>query len=92
MGECCANTVKDDLTTSDGHVVETDEATADFGWCDLCNVKRYDHRGAVDAEANDETADGQLGDGVSGGLQDGSNGEEDAADVDGDLAALLVCR
>lgn len=41
--ESCTDTVADNLTTSDGHVVQTDQSASYFGGSNLGNVERNDH-------------------------------------------------
>jgi hypothetical protein len=88
--ESCANTVTDNLSARDGHVVETDEATTDLGWSDLCNIERHDHGGGTDTKAYHQAADGHLRNAVGSGLKDGSYSEQSATDVDGDFAPKLL--
>lgn len=81
MGETGTDTVGNDLTTSDAHVVQTDHATSDPCWGDLGNVQRNDHGGATDTETNDETANAHLCNAVRGSLEKSANGEENATEI-----------
>ena len=90
MRESSANTVGNDLATGDGHVVQADQSTPDLRRRNFRNVERDNHSRRSDAKANDQAPYRHLSNAVCSTLQDCTDCEEGAADVDGDLASVLI--
>ena len=85
-----SNTVRDQLTSSDTHVVQSDHSTTILCRGDLSNVERNDHCCGANTEANDETANGHLSQRVRGSLENSADDEEKASHINCALSSKAI--
>ena len=90
MSESCANSRSEELTKSDGKIVEADHAAAILGWSELGDVERYDACCGSYSQADDEAANSKLRQVVRSGLKNSSDNKDETGKPDWQLAAISI--
>lgn len=90
MSKCSTNTIRNQWSTGDGHVVQANHTTTVFGGGNLCNVHRDNHGGAADTKTNDKSTHCHLSKSKLCSLKDSADDEESVSNVDFRLAAKFV--
>jgi hypothetical protein len=85
-----AKTVRDQLSSSDTHIVQSNHATTILCRGNLGNIQGDNHCCRANAETNNETTDSHLSQGVSTSLEDGTDDEKNAPHIDSTLSSKAI--